>query len=86
MLQFIEIEHLPPSEFSQCRARDEVISDPALLSSQGESSQEYLILCGWKKLPNDMFQNHSQNNSFLKLLLVLCFWRLCPNKEQESFI
>lgn len=55
MLQFIEIEHLPPSEFSQCSARDEVISDPALLSSQGESSQEYLILCRWQKLPNDIF-------------------------------
>lgn len=84
MLQFTEIEHLSPNEFSKCRARERVILDPALLSSRGDGSQEYPILCRWQKPPNDLFQNHSQNNLFLKLLLGLCFWVLCPNEEPES--
>lgn len=86
MLQFTEIEHLSPNEFSKCRARERVILDPALLSSQGYGSQEYSILCRRQKPPSDIFQNYSQNNFFLKLLLVLCFSVLCPNEEQESLI
>lgn len=86
MLQFTEIEHLSPNEFLKCRAKERVILDPALLSSQGDGSQEYSVLGRWQKPPSDICQIHSQNNLFLKLLLLLGFWVLCRNKEQESLI
>lgn len=86
MLQFTEIEHLSPNEFSKCRRREWVILDPALLSSHEDGSQECSILCRWQNPPNDVFQNQSQYNVFLKLLLVLSFWVLWPNREQESLI
>lgn len=64
MLQFTEIEHLSPNEFSKCRAKEQVILDPALLSSHEDGSQEYSILCRWQNPPNDAFQNQSQKNVF----------------------
>lgn len=40
-----------------------------------------------KKNPtNSVSQNHSQNNFFWELFLVLCFWKLCSNKGQENLI
>lgn len=42
MLQFTEIEHLPPNEFPKCRAREEVGMQPCFWAA---SRQQYCILC-----------------------------------------
>lgn len=36
--------------------------------------------------PNNLFQNHSQNSFFWKLLLVSGFWVFYPNKEPENLV
>lgn len=53
MLQFTETEHLSPSEFSKCKAKEQTILDPARLSglSQGDNHQEYSMPCRWQKHP-----------------------------------
>lgn len=38
------------------------------------------------KPPNHLFQNHSQNSFFWKLLLVSCFWVFYPNKEPDNLV
>lgn len=64
MLQFTETEHLSPNEFSKCRAKEQIILDPALLGSQGDNHQEYLTLCRWQKYPTIYFKITARTVSF----------------------
>lgn len=64
MLQFTETEHLSRNEFSKCRAKEQIILNPAQLSSQGDNRQESSILCRWQKHPTIYFKITARTVSF----------------------
>lgn len=64
MLQFPETEHLSPNEFSKCRAKEQIILDPALLALQGDNRQECPIQCRWQDHPTIYFKITARTVSF----------------------